>query len=92
MTGPDDREQVAAARAEVHRVLGSALAEKATDAFCLLHQRRMAGAGLDELASATKDARKKAGKKAAKQRKELEKKAAKTATKVKRKVGFTTVK
>lgn len=53
MTAPDDREQVAAARAEVRRVLGSALADKATDAFCLLQQRRMAGAGLDELASAT---------------------------------------
>jgi serine protease AprX len=53
MTGPDDREQVAAARAEVRRVLGSALADKATDAFCLLYQRRTAVAGLDELASVT---------------------------------------
>jgi len=43
MTAPDDdRERAAAARAEVRRVLGAAVEEKASDAFCLAQQRRTA--------------------------------------------------
>jgi serine protease AprX len=54
MTAPVDREQVAAARAEVRRVLGAAVEAKASDAFCLALQRRMAAraaAGLEDVAS-----------------------------------------
>lgn len=49
MTGPYDPEQVAAARAEVYRVLGSAVGAKASEAFCLAHQRRTASRGGVEL-------------------------------------------
>jgi serine protease AprX len=41
-TRPDPRE-VAAARAEVRRVLGAAVEGKASDLFCLAHQRRTQG-------------------------------------------------
>jgi serine protease AprX len=58
MTRPQpDAEEIAAARVDVRRMLGAAFEEKASDAFCLSHHRRMArgagGFGLESLAPAS---------------------------------------
>jgi serine protease AprX len=53
---PNASEQVTAARADVRRVLGAAVEGKATDAFCLTHQRRAAariGFGPEALGAAS---------------------------------------